>query len=172
MSLASHVTAVCAAVILSACSSAPKQEPARTYAMGEKVTVGHMVYTVIETRWLTQLPMQPTPRIPTNRFFLVRVSVVNGAGGDQILPDMTVEDDNGGSFPALTNGDGVPQWIGTLRKISPAESATGNVVFDVAPRHYKLRVSDENGDNTALIDIPFSFDSEAPSLPPLPNEAK
>ncbi len=168
--LAPLLAAACAVVLLSGCSS--RKEPPRTYGLGEKVTLGHMVYTVYETRWLTQLPMDPTPRVPTNRFFLVRVSVVNGGGGEQIIPDMVVEDDSGGTHPALSNGDGIPQWLGTLRKVAPAEPATGNVAFDVPLRHYKLRVTDEDGENTAYIDIPLSLESETPTLPPVPNTAK
>ncbi len=131
-----------------------------------------MVYTVFETQWLTQLPQQPTPRIPKDRFFLIRLTAVNGGGGDVILPDMTIEDDNGNTYPALSNGDGIPQWIGRLRKIPPAESAQGNVAFDAPPRHYKLRITDENGEEAALVDIPLSFNSEMPSQAPIPNSEK
>ena len=140
--------------------------------MGEKVTVGHMVYTVFETKWETQLHQEPTPRVPQNRFFLIRLTAVNGAGGDVMVPDMTIEDDNGNTFQALTSGDGVPQWLGPLRRVAPAESASGVVAFDAPPRHYKLRVSDENGEAAALIDIPLSFNSEAPDLAPIPKAAK
>jgi Domain of unknown function (DUF4352) len=160
------LAAVCAA-LLTSCSPKAESQQVRTFNMGEKVTVGHMVYTVFETKWLTQLPTEPTPRVPKNRFFLVRLTAVNGGGGDVIVPDMSIEDDNGNTFAALTNGEGVPQWLGSLRKIAPAESAQGNVVFDAPPRHYKLRVTDEGGDQAALIDIPLSFNSETPDLQPL-----
>jgi hypothetical protein len=166
----SSLTAVCAAFLLIACSRA--HHPVSVYNIGEKATVGHMVYTVFETQWLTQLPQQPTPRIPKNRFFLVRLSAVNGGGGDVMLPEMTIEDDNGNAFQALNNGEGIPQWIGSLRKVPPAEAAQGNVVFDAPPRHYRLRVTDENGDESALVDIPLSFNSEVPREAPVPNSEK
>jgi hypothetical protein len=49
--------------------------------------------------------------------------------------------------------------------VKAAESAQGNVVFDAPPRHYKLKVTDETGDRTALIDIPLTFGSETPDIP-------
>ncbi len=162
------LAAVGAALLLGSCSPKAQSQPVRTFNMGEKVTVGHMVYTVFDTKWMPQLPVEPTPRVPKNRFFLVRMTAVNGGGSDVILPDMSIEDDNGNTYPALNNGEGVPLWIGSLRKIAPAEAAQGNVVFDVPPRHYKLHVTDESGDQAALIDIPLSFTSEAPDLQPLP----
>jgi len=48
----------------------------------------------------------------------------------------------------------------------------GNLVFDVAPRHYKLRVTDEEGQHTALIDLPLEFNAEAPDLAPPAGEKK
>jgi hypothetical protein len=39
------------------------------------------------------------------------------------------------------------------------------VLFDAPPRHYKLKIADETGDRTALIDIPLNFTSETPEVP-------
>jgi hypothetical protein len=122
---------------------------------------------VFETQWLTQLGDQANPRVPQSRFFLVRTSIVNGGGSDVVSPNLTVEDDHGHVYPELSNGDGVPQWIGYLRQIKPADSAQGNLVFDAPPAHYKLRVLDEDGNRAALIDIPLSFNAETPE-PPTP----
>jgi hypothetical protein len=61
----------------------------------------------------------------------------------------------------------VPQWIGYLRTVKPAESAQGNLVFDAPPAHYKLRLTDENEENPAYVDIPLSFGAEIPP-PELP----
>ena len=52
-----------------------------------------------------------------------------------------------------------------LRQIRPADSANGNVLFDVPPAHFKLRIQDEQGQRAALIDIPLSFNSETPDIP-------
>ncbi len=154
------LAAVCAATLLAACSK-PKPQ-VRTYQMGEKFTVGHMVYTVFESKLYTHLGQQPSARVPKDRFLLIRLNAVNGGGGDVLLPAMTLEDDNGNTYPALTNGEGVPSWIGSLRKISPADIAQGWVAFDAPAKHYRLRLTDENDDEAAYVDIPLTFESETP----------
>ena len=89
------------------------------------------------------------------------------------MPNVTIEDDRGNSFPELRDGDGVPQWIGYLRQVKPAESTSGNLVFDAPPAHYKLRVTDENEDAFAYIDIPLSFGAEVPTTElPAPGSEK
>jgi hypothetical protein len=156
---------------LTACSSGDSKPATRTFNMGEKAEAGHLVYTVFETQWLTQIPQDPTPRIPQHRFFLIRLSALNGAGGEVLVPNMTLIDDKGNSYEELSNGDGVVQWIGYVRKVKPAESLQGNVVFDVAPKHYKLRVTDEDGERAVLIDIPLDFGASTPSVP-VPGEGE
>ena len=163
------LTVAGAAMLFSGCGE--QTFPVRTYPMGEKVMIGHLTYTVFETQWLTQLGDPSAPRIPQNRFFLVRASIVNSGASEVISPNLTVEDDHGHVYRELSNGDGVPQWIGYLRQIKPADSAQGNLVFDAPPGHYKLRVLDEDSNHAALIDIPLSFNAETPEVP-LPSELK
>ena len=165
------LAAVTAALLLSACSRRPI--PVRSYPLGEKVALGHISYAIYETQWVPQFGEGPTARIPQHRFFLVRMSAVNSGGEDLIVPNVTVEDDRGNSYPELRNGDGVPQWIGYLRQVRPAETAQGNLVFDAPPAHYKLRITDENEETSAYIDIPLSFGAEVPpSEVPAPEEKK
>lgn len=159
----SSIAAVIAALFLFACGDKPV--PLRTYLLGDKVTVGRVIYTAFETQWLTQIPQDPTPRIPQNRFLLVRVSAVNGGSGSLIVPNVTLEDDQGKAYEELKDGQGVPQWIGFLRQVKPADSLQGNVVFDAPPAHYKLRVTDEDAENAALIDLPLSFGGDSPNIP-------
>lgn len=163
------VAATGIALFFSGCGQ--EKFPVRTYPMGEKVAIGHLTYTVFETQWLTQIGDQATPRVPQNRFFLVRASIVNSGASDIVTPNLAVEDDQGHAYPELSNGDGVPQWIGYIRQIKPADSAQGNLVFDAPPGHYKLRVLDEDSNRAALIDIPLSFNSETPQMP-TPGESK
>jgi hypothetical protein len=163
---------VSAALLLSACSR-PSSIPVRSYALGEKAGLGHIIYTVYETQWLPQLGEGPAARVPEHRFFLVRMAAVNSGSEDLSVPNVTVEDDKGNSYPELPNGDGVPQWIGYLRRVKPAESAQGNLVFDAPPAHYKLRITDENEENSAYFDIPLSFGAEIPTNEiPAPIEKK
>jgi hypothetical protein len=52
-----------------------------------------------------------------------------------------------------------------------AEAAQGSVVFDVPPRRYRLRLTDENEQRTAFVDLPLTFRPDAPELP-MPNLSK
>jgi len=156
------LAAAAAVLVLTSCSRhAPAQ--VRTYSVGEKVTAGHLVYTVFESGWVNQLPTENGLRSPKNRFLLVRLNVVSGLSNDVVLPNLTLEDENGNTFDELQDGDGVPQWAGFLRKARPAEALQGTIAFDVPTRRYLLRVVDENGDSPALIDLPLTFQGEPSS---------
>jgi hypothetical protein len=154
-----------AAPLLTSCGASEDKAPVRTYTMGEKVTVGHIVYTVFETQWLTHIGAGPDARVPQNRFFLVRMSALNSLSTDIVVPNFTLEDDNGNTYPELSSGEGVPQYIGYLRTLKGTDTVDGNAVFDAPPRHYKMKVSDENSERTAYIDIPLNFVSETPDVP-------
>src|SRR5215471_1908381 len=153
--------ALTAALLLSSCGGDTKSFPVRTYSLGERIQLGHIVYMVFETQWMTHLGEGADARVPQNRYFLIRMSAVNSAGNDVTVPTLTIQDDSGNTYTELSEGTGVPQWIGFLRSVKPAESVQGNALFDAPPRHYKLKVMDEDGERTALVDIPLSFGSEA-----------
>jgi hypothetical protein len=167
------VAAVSAAFLTSGCGDDEKP-PVRTYSMGEKITLGHITYVVYETQWMTHLGEGAESRVPQNRFFLVRLSAANAANKDIIVPNFSIEDDTGKSYAEL-GGDqaqGVPQYIGYLRKVKPAEAAQGHAVFDAPPRHYKLKLTDEDSDKFAYVDIPLSFTSESPDVPQVGDPSK
>ena len=162
-----------AASFLTSCGDGgDKPFPVRTYTMGERIGLGHIMYQVFETQWMTHLGEGADTRVPENRFFLVRMSAVNSSGADVIIPNFTIEDDNGKSYPELSGGEGVPQYIGYLRTVKPADSVMGNAVFDAPPRHYKLKIQDETGEKTAYIDIPLTFVSETPDVPEVGGKKK
>jgi hypothetical protein len=133
--------------------------------MGEHVGVGALTYNVFEDKWRTQVGEGTDARVPKDRFFLLRLSVLNSGSSELMVPSLTLVDDSGETYPELSSGDGVPNWIGYLRRVKPAETLEGNVVFDVPPKHYRLRVSDETSQKTREIDIPLSFSSDAPDIP-------
>jgi hypothetical protein len=159
------VALIAAALLLADCKPPAAAFPVRTYPMGEKVLLGNLTYIVIETEYLTQIGEGPAPRIPQNRFFLVKLSVSNGGSEPVNVNAFQVEDDSGKAFPEINNGDGVPEWIGYLLSLRPGESAQGNALFDAPPRHYVLRIHDETGEKAALIDIPLTFNAETPDVP-------
>ena len=155
-----------AALALAGCSSDNQVKP-RNANMGDRVELGHIIYTIFETQWLTKIGEGVDAKVPQNRYFLIRLSAANSSNAPVLVPAMTLEDDDGKTYNELTDGRGVPEWIGLLREVKTAEAAQGNVAFDVSPRHYKLRVTDEDEHTAALIDLPLSLDSELPvtSLP-------
>jgi hypothetical protein len=154
-----------AVAMLTGCGSAGGNSVIPKYAMGERAQAGPIIYTVFESRWMPQLGSDATARIPKNRFFLLRVSMVNSGSNETVVPALTLIDDNGERHAELSEGEGVPQWIGYLRRIKPADTLTGNIVFDVPPRHYKVEVTDEMEEKKAIIDIPLSFNSDDVTLP-------
>jgi len=153
------------ATLISCSSSAGGNSVIPQYAMGERAQAGPVIYTIFEDRWMPQLGAAASPRIPANRFLVLRVSMVNSGGNDAMAPPFTLIDDNGQRYPELSDGDGVPQWAGYIRKIKPADTLTGNVVFDVAPRHYKVELTDETEEKKAMVDIPLSFSQDQVPVP-------
>jgi hypothetical protein len=153
-----------ASLAVVSCSPGPESYPVRTYGMGERITLGHLIYQVFERQWLPQLGMGNDARVPQNRFFLVRMSTVNSGGSELMVTNPVLEDDAGKTYSPLSDGTSVPQWIGFLLQVKPADSLQGNLVYDVPPKHYKLRISDDDNQRAAYIDIPLSFDGVAPDL--------
>lgn len=132
-----------------------------------------MIYNVYDTQYLLKLGDEPDVRVPVNRFLTVHLTAVNSgaARADESIPTLTLVDDTGTVYNEMDNGAGVTQWLGFSRKVRPAESVTGNVVFDVAPKHYKLRIADETDSHYALVDLPLTFGDSTPqveSIPPPP----
>jgi hypothetical protein len=133
--------------------------------MGDRIELGRLIYNVLEAQWLTHFGEQPAARVPNNRFLLLRVSVHNSGGSTALVPSLELLDDAGQAHPELSDGNQVPNWMGILREVKPADTLQGNVVFDVNPAHYKLRVSDESEERAALVPVPLQFQSEIPEIP-------
>jgi hypothetical protein len=165
MRLPGFASLALAALVFGGCSSTPSKPPMSTYLLGEKVQLGRLSYTAFETQWLTHLGEGPAPRVPENRFFLVRMAVTNSGSQDVSVPPLVIQNDKGKTYDELSNGEGVPQWIGYLRTVKPANTLQGNVVFDAPAGHYKLKLADESNSVFGLVDIPLSFGAETPELP-------
>jgi hypothetical protein len=153
---------------LSSCGAG--NTPPRVYELGSRIEAGHIVYTVFETQWLAQIGAGDTARVPKKRFFLVRLAAVNSGSEEVFVPNMILKDDQGNTLDELSDGDQIPQWIGYARRVKPADSVAGNVAFDAEPRHYQLYLTDENGEKTAIVDLPLNFNAEAPQVS-VPNAA-
>jgi hypothetical protein len=152
------------ALLLTGCGA--KQNSVRIdYPMGERVTLGPLTYNVIETAWRSQLGSDFKLRIPQQRYLMITISVTNGGGHDVSVPLLTLENQSGQTFLESDNGEGVDNWFGLLRTLSPAQTQQGRIVFDVPLTSYKLRVTDsgESGmDKYAWVQIPLHIDADAP----------
>ena len=139
----------------------------RTYPLGQKVTLGHLTYVAIDTQWYAALGEGPGARAPQNQFLLIRMSVTNGGSAEASVPNLSLEDSSGRRYAELNDGESVTDWIGMLRVLPPADTLTGNVVFDVPTGHYTLHVLDEDGQHEARIDLPLNFSTPPAETPGL-----
>ena len=141
------------------------------YEMGEKVTVGPLTYTVVESSWRSQLGNEFKIRIPQQRFLIITVSTTNGGGHEVSIPLLTLENANGQSYLESDNGEGVDNWLGILRSLNPAQTQQGRILFDVPLSSYKLRLSDggpAGSEKYSWVEIPLKMDIDAPMQTPAP----
>jgi hypothetical protein len=127
--------------------------------MGEHVEAGSLIYTVMETEWLDQLGPDIAPRLPEHRFLEVRILVTNSGIGTAYIPEAALLGGNR-TYPELTSGHGVRDWLGLLRTAGPADTVGGRLLFDVPFGNYVLRVGECNNPDdikTALVAIPLDL---------------
>lgn len=161
------VTAVC--FVLPGCGA--RQAARIDYQMGERAVVGPLTYNVVETAWRSQLGDGFKLRIPQQRFLLITVSVTNGGGRDVSVPLLQLENQNNQTFTELDNGEGVDNWFGILRTLSPAQTQQGRLVFDVPLSSYRLRLTDGGPPGTekyAWVQIPLRMDTDTNVDSPMP----
>src|SRR5579863_8447123 len=131
---------------LAGCSGATPNRDIKTYGAGEKATVDHLTYTIIDTEIQTRLGDDASPRVPQNRFYLVQVSVSNGGSSNLSIPSLALVDDSGKAYPELSDGTSVPNWLGVVRKVNAGQTEQGYVAFDAPTSHYRLKLGDDTGD--------------------------
>jgi len=165
---ASLLAVAAGALIFGSCSR-QDSEQVQSFDLGHRVSLGHLTYTAFDAQWHPQLGSGSTARVPQYRFLVVRLSVANGGSEEMLIPNLTIADDKGNTHEELNDGEGVANWVGYVRRAKPAESLDGTILFDAPPQHYRLKVTDENGDRAAYIDLPLSFGAELPEMPtPIP----
>jgi hypothetical protein len=151
---------VAGGLLLTGCN---KQSSAQiNFQMGDRITNGPVSYNIIQTVWRTQLGDIFKTRVPENRFLMITLSATNGGGKEVSIPLLTLEGDNK-EYRELENGDGVNNWFGLIRTISPAETRQGNIVFDVPLTSYRLRLTDGGEPGTekfVWVDIPLRLDTD------------
>jgi hypothetical protein len=146
------------------CSSASKAKNAMTFRMGERASVGKLIYNVTHSEWKTVLGEgSPSPRIPEHRFLILELSITNSGGEPAPVPLLHVFDASGKQYREVDSGEYVDGWMGLLRVIGSTETRAGSIVFDVAPASYKLQVTDgadAENELIAYVDVPFQMDAD------------
>jgi hypothetical protein len=150
--------------LLVGCSSGtPGRGPAflGTFRMGERVQAPPLVYNVLEADWKPEL--REGGRAPKHRFLFIRVSATNSGGQDTSIPPFQLESADGKTTyqEETENMEGVRDWLGMLRSISPAQTETGFIVFDAPIGAYKLLMydgGDPEKERYAIVDIPVMLE--------------
>jgi hypothetical protein len=156
----SSAALIAIALLAGGCSSLAKKE-AQVFPAGEKVTVGPLIYSVIDSQVLTQLGDDPaTARTPKNRFHLMAIIVSNSSSEDVAIPGLTLVDDSGKEYPELADGANVPNWLGVVRRAAAAQTEQGNVLFDAPAQHFRLRLTDDTDAKELSIDVPLNYVNE------------
>jgi hypothetical protein len=143
---------------LTGCGTSNGGRQTKVYQAGEKAMVDKLSYAVIDTQIYPRLGDDPnSPRIPQNRFFAVQVAVSSGNNTEIPIPAMTLVDDAGKTYTELADGSGVQHWLGVVRRVAPAQTERGVVLFDAPAAQYKLKLTDDLDPEDVYIDIPLSF---------------
>lgn len=142
------------------CGTRATETDTKMYKMGERVQVGPLIYTVLDTEWLDSLGEAPQVRMPQHRYMAVRLSVTNSGPATSGIPAVTLVDAGGTSYTELNDGRGLGDWLGYLRTIKPAETIHGRVLFDVPAASYRLNLTDDADPEeakVATVDVPLDL---------------
>ena len=135
-------------------------EKKQIHQIGEKVQLGGVVYSVLDTEWLTGLDSGGTgARTPAHRFLVVHLSMTNGGSKEATLPLLHIVGPDGAEHLELADGKGLPNWLGILRTLNPTETKDGRIVFDVPVGAYSIRLTDgseQELEKTAMVVLPAS----------------
>lgn len=143
-------------IVLIGCSSS-KKDAATIYSAGDKATVGPLTYSVTDAERDTELGDPTNPRTPKDRFYLIRVSVSNSSADETTIPAMTLVDEAGQTYSELSDGSGVQDWLGVVRKVGATQTENGYAIFDAPSKHYRLRLNDPLDEKEISIDLPLTF---------------
>jgi len=151
--------------ILASQTACMRPPPVNVYRMGEKVQAGQLIYNVFETKWEAQIGEGQQARTPAHRFMLMHLTVVNSGAEPVSVPSFKLTDESGRTFAESMEGQGVPLWLGMIRRVKPADTLEGNAVFDVEPKSYKLKLDDGSDSGTVvMVDLPLQFEASKPAL--------
>jgi Domain of unknown function (DUF4352) len=161
--------ALAAAWALAGCQAGESQQT--NFQMGDRVLATPVLYDVVQTVWRTQLGDLFKVRVPAHRFLLISLSATNNGGEPVSVPFFTLEGSNREEYRELETGDGVDNWFGLLREITPGETRNGNIAFDVPLASYRLRLTnggEPGSERFVWVDIPLRIDTDTGVTAPLP----
>jgi len=144
-------------IALAACSTPKPAREVKIFSAGEKAFVDRLTYNVVDAEVEPHLGDEASPRTPEHRFYLVQVSVSNSGNTEATIPSLALVDDSGKQYPELTDGAGVQQWLGVVRKVGGGQTDQGYAAFDAPAGHYKLKLTDDTSDSDVYVDIPLNF---------------
>jgi len=55
--------------------------------------------------------------------------------------------------------------MGMIRKLKPADTLDGVILFDVDPKSYKLKLDDGSGASLAMVELPLQFEAGEAIIP-------
>jgi hypothetical protein len=139
--------------------------PVNVFRLGDKVQVGPLIYNVLEAKWRPQIGDGSEARVPDHRFLIVHLAVTNSGALDIDLPLMTIVDQAGQVSNESLDGRGVPYWMGLIRKLKPADTLDGTIVFDIDPKSVKLKLDDGSGVALSMVELPLQFETGESTMP-------
>lgn len=160
------LTAVFIAALTISCSnqsSSSASQETRTVGAGERASIGHLTYMIVDNEVLAKIGDGDKARVPKDRFIILQIAVTNNGSGDSPIPAVELVSDSGQTYGELGDGEGVPMWLGISRKVGSTQTERGTIVFDAPAAHYKVRFSDEEMRYDILADLPLSYLHEASS---------
>lgn len=151
--------ALCA--LLGGCkSSRTSRHDPKGYQMGESVRTGPLVYTVLDTEWFDQIGDSAAPRLPRDHFLAVRISVTNTGSLTSGIPPLTIANSRHVTYAEINEANDLPEWLGYMRSVKPAETLHGRILFDAPTGDYRLKVVDDaepENQSSATIQMPLEL---------------
>jgi len=124
--------------------------------------VGPLIYNVFEADWRAHLGEGAQLRLPARRFLILHLSVTNGGAETVSLPGLSLIDSTGRLYSESIDGQNVPSWLGLIRALKPAGTLEGNILFDVEPKSYNLKLNDDTDPGPlAVVEMPLRFGLES-----------
>lgn len=141
------------------CSQGDKGSDA-VHPMGDRVQIGPLIYTVLEADWMNQLGSGANVRTPKHRFLVMRLAIENVGNKEITLPLLSVLNGKKEETLELDNGEGVEEWLGLLRQLTPSNTVNGKIAFDVPSGEYSLRLTngaDPENEKFSYVGIPLKL---------------